>query len=784
MDRMKGNGPSPRPRPMGRGRAAAAAVLAATAALQGAWQDGAVARVDGASAADQGTPVGLGARTEAHARLREAVEREAARLRATLDAAERSQDFDGLVRRKLAVDAALTPLHLVRDALELASGSEDCDLLRSLRAEWRAGEPSARWSHAGATERARRTIAEALRIGPGGRIRMRARVALLRWNGIEAPASVDWEIDGASLPTGPAVTARCIRVLPALDPALVGFPLPTSGFTIRWDPSGASYEDDAGARHEERWADDAGFDNPVDLYAVFDGLRLERSGDRHCRPVASAADEVPSEPIASVRSIERADGTVLRHERWNWDGSALRTVEWSQPALSLLHRSPQRALIVTEAEGELVSRAEHRASSSVRVPPIDAELRWADPGTASFTMSVDGEPWAVGTLHAIAPEGGADGEGRPVLSVTEVHAVVREAMASGEADALRRALDMVEALHEVAGSPPVQRTAERELLARSLLRSGQPDMARWLAVGRWTRDLRAGEADAAVERWCSAGERELARLLADASGAAVARVPGNGSSGTCDAGDAVPGTRSPPCDIELLGAPCARFARCLSDAIRSEAPARMAVDRLRQAVCEACARGGIPDLDDAALELLGREARAAAACLPEAGPGIEAHAEERFVVHAVEAAARPCRTDAERAAMRAAWRVIAGQAEAALRACGAHDAIERARRDLGSTEVLVGNRFFPAFDAPGAPACPAPGWIRAAISERIAAAIDAERRRERIADAILDPALAGARRSATPGRIASAASSAAVDEYLRWARETAAGPADGHGPMP
>ena len=99
-----------------RRRAASAAALVAMLALQGGWQDA-------------GDPA---------ATLRHAVEREAARLRESLDAAERSEDRSQLVRRKLTVDATLVPLHLVRDALELAFGRNGTDILRSLRTRWSA----------------------------------------------------------------------------------------------------------------------------------------------------------------------------------------------------------------------------------------------------------------------------------------------------------------------------------------------------------------------------------------------------------------------------------------------------------------------------------------------------------------------------------------------------------------------------------------------------------------------------------------------------------------------
>jgi hypothetical protein len=102
-----------------RRRALLAGAVAAAVALQGGWQD----QGTGAGSAEAPPPVpGQGnaaaGRMDAPGRLRAAVEREAARLREALDAAEAGQDLRSLARRRLTVDAVLVPLHLVRDAME------------------------------------------------------------------------------------------------------------------------------------------------------------------------------------------------------------------------------------------------------------------------------------------------------------------------------------------------------------------------------------------------------------------------------------------------------------------------------------------------------------------------------------------------------------------------------------------------------------------------------------------------------------------------------------------
>lgn len=753
-----------------RRRALLAGAIAAAVALQGGWQD----EGTGAGSAEAPPPVsGQGnaaaGRMDAPGRLRAAVEREAARLREALDAAEAGQDLRTLARRRLTVDAALVPLHLVRDAMEMTTGGVEADLLRFLRAEWRSEPAHVRWSHAGAAGRARSSLAVALGMDGAGAVRIRARVALLQWTGTEAPPAVDWEIEGRPSPAGPSVTARCLRVMPTSDPGHVGFPLPSTGFMLRWDRDGASYEDGAGNRHAERWSPDAAFRNPPDLYAVFDGLRAERSGDRACRNAATAADEAPSVPIESVRTVERADGTPLRTERWAWEGSRLASVTWSQHALAVVHEASQAAEIITDPGDGTVSRTPHRPTSVMALPPLDAVLRTQGaPGEAMvLEMAVDGEPWAEARIEILPPavpwpqdtHGGAD--------AAHVVRTVGAALDSGAPADLALAADAAEAFLAAADAPHAQRCAERELLARRMHAAGHADGARMLLAARWLRDVRAGEAEAAVRRWCDGLDTAFASVVAEAAGVAG-----------CEPGAPVlHAAATAPCDPASAGSGCEPVARCMLAAIRED-PAEAAGERaLRAALCEACERGELPALDEAATSALAGELRDAlrgglgGALTAEAGAAAAPIDRARALVRRTcDAANRPAAGADLRESMRRGWAVISAAALAALRDASRPDALEAARRMLRASEALLGNRFHPALDALGVREPPGGGAVRDALSARIREALAADARRGETVARLLGPDVEDGRSRSGDRRIAEAAVAAAVDQYLRWAR--------------
>lgn len=478
--------------PMRRLRAAAAMACCLLAALAGGWRD------EGRDAVD---------------RLRAEVERQAAALREGLDRAEREQDWGELVERKAAVDAILAPLHLVRDAMEAAQDPRPgapVDLLRSLRTEWRGAPARSSWCDAASAGRARDWV-RSWTPPPGESRTFWVRVATERWVALDAPPLAEWAITASWAEGSPVIEARCACLVPAADPRRIAFPLPVDGFTIRWDAEGASYADAAGRTHRERWEAAPIFNNPPDVYAAFDGLRLVRSPDH-----AAVEDPNAFEPAAGAsprcptRLVRRADGTVLRQERWATAEGRVQAVEAEQQPLSLVHHAPQGAEIVTEVAGAEAGRAPHRARSDVAVPAMRWMLECPAPGGAPsrWTLWMDGRRAACAEFLDEAPDRrGADGGPTLADEARAARALLDRAIATKSLPLLLDASVAFERLHAAHGIPTAQRDADRRLLL---------DRANEAGIEGATELLAGESGDAAEFRRPDAATLEAMRVAWDA----------------------------------------------------------------------------------------------------------------------------------------------------------------------------------------------------------------------------------------------------------------------------
>jgi hypothetical protein len=186
--------------------------------------------------------------------LRSAVEREASRLRTSLDAAEATRDWTELLERKCTVDAAFAPLHLMLDAMEWQAPGACNDLFRTMRTEWLDAPVTAQWSHADGESRARRALAAwAPPPGGGQALRVEFRTGSEAWVAGDAPPTIQWTADGCWLEGRPSLHARCWWRLPVAEPVRFDFPLSADGFDVWWDQAGARLQDDRGQAPAERW---------------------------------------------------------------------------------------------------------------------------------------------------------------------------------------------------------------------------------------------------------------------------------------------------------------------------------------------------------------------------------------------------------------------------------------------------------------------------------------------------------------------------------------------------
>lgn len=448
--------------------------------------------------------------------LRRELERQATALRSALESDERGRDWSELLERRRSVDGLLLPLHLARDAVR-ASMREDApiDLLAVLRIEWQDGAAVERWSHPDARARARAAVAAWAPAGGGTWIE--ATSGSDAWVGCDAPATLRWTAEARPGPDGAAVDARCWWGFPAVAQARLDFPLPTDGIALRWDDAGASYRDDRGGAHDERWHPQPIFNNPPDLYAVFDSLRIVRAPDAPVRAEARDAEAAGAADIGDVvtRTVMRPDGRVLAVERWQWDGGRLREISIDLRPRMLRHHAERGVEIATEVEGTVLDRTPYRATSDIEDLPRGATLvlSFRDPladadrvaaGAGEAATVPDRLEWLVGgvrrtwarfeSVRALDAKGDAHRDARlaRLAGERDAHrhamAAFDEALRTGADEAFADATHALAARHEVAGLPAARRADEWWIAAARLADGGRPDRAAAVLAGRW-RDL-------------------------------------------------------------------------------------------------------------------------------------------------------------------------------------------------------------------------------------------------------------------------------------------------------
>ena len=749
-------------------------------------------------------------RDDAMERLRAAVEAEAARLRAELDAREAGRDWSELLERKCTVDAALAPVHLLADAAgwePVADGyAAGPDLLRSFRTEWRDGPVSGRWSHPDAPARVRRALASWL--PASGRVTADVRTGSGRWVRGDAPVALEWTVTAESGPGGPAVHARCWWRAPLAEPVRIDFPLAGDGFDLWVDRVGARHADDRGQTHHERWDPAPIFNNPPELYAAFDGLRSIASDDRaveHLRTPGSGDEDLDAEPGATCvrqRRIARADGRLLRTEEWRWEKGKLRSVEIDQAPVRLLHHAEQGAILVTEIAGLEESRAEHRPSSEIVHLAAGARIviafRDADPardtvhgdaGAATvpsrIEVSAGGAPVAWADFSSVRVGGIGESDGTRDAVRAQVSAHCREIASriahaiEARADAeLHEAVRSLAEAHDALGVPPLQRACEWELLAARMHAAGMLAQADGIIVAR----VLAGDAEgagAAVGRALARGEAAFAARLAEIAGIDRPAAPPHDPTGPGR------GTRQPaaPCEVARPGTSARELFDAIEREIRASGITPEQSDGLTAALCRALAahQPGIERYGADNIPRLGEDARAVLAVAGwSEGP-------DPFAELACRAASAPAPDAGDVASCRGAWDACADAALRALaRAISRHrrdsadqdleDAVADARDARRARRNLVRNAFVPSLDVPPGEGAPEVQSAARRADAALAAACDREVERLAAVRDVIGGPLAEARAGAARRRLARTAVEAAADEFLRWASPDRAAP--------
>jgi hypothetical protein len=718
----------------------ARALVAAMACMVGGIMAGmgseesAVGSAGTATPGEHSAPAADG-REDALERLRGVIDAEASRLRGLLDAAESGRDWTTFLEHKCTVDAALAPLHLVRDAMESqVPGAAVPDLLRSIRTEWRDEPVRSTWSHPDGAERARHALSAWVPAPDGGpdgawsAVRMEVRTGSTAWVGGEAPPFLCWTIDASWVADGPSVHARCWWRIPLAEPVRVDFPLAGDGFDLWWTKRGARLQDDRGNAHAEEWAEHPVFNNPPEIYAAFDALRVAAAGDRGIDVApASVPNEAPAAsradgPLVRDRTVRRADGSLLRTERWQWEGGALRSVEIEQAPVRMVHFAERGYEIVTEAEGRETGRSPHRPHSEVTQFPNGARMtlwfRRPDPMRDAtvpgipdaavpdrWELSVDGtlRAWAefravrAGRIGEVEPEATAILERLRTESAEHraFAAQLDRAIAERSPEGARRAIEAIAARIDACDPPALQQAAEWELAAAMLLDAGMDAAGDAVLAGRWMPLVDASAAATASARWRAHGRdaraehiERVAGITAPATGSATQPVAEPAAALGTEVAPEVPAKAVGRCDPSALTGGARRVHDEVHAAIARSVKDAAHARRISDALCGACSRAaaeleGVPAERAASLASDARSALAAGIGHPDAeGAQAADDAASAFAELAVRAAQRPPLEADRVGVMRAAWDRCARAATAALRKAsatagtGAEDAVD------------------------------------------------------------------------------------------------------------
>jgi hypothetical protein len=667
--------------------------------------------------------------------LRRELERQAEALRATLHAAEHGRGWAELLERRRSVDGLLLPIHLVRDAVRATMRTDGpVDLLAVLRIEWQDGPAVERWSHPGARDRARAAIAAWA--APEG-VWIEATSGSDAWVRCDAPATLRWSAEARPGPDGAAVEARCWWGFPALAQARTDFPLPADGISLRWDDAGASYHDDRGGTHAERWHPQPLFNNPPDLYAVFDSLRTVLAPDAGVReevPHADAARPSDADGVAT-RTVSREDGRVLVVERWRWAAGRLREITINLRPRMLRHHAERGVEITTEAKGSLLGRAPYRATSVIEDLPRGATVAIAfrDPlpgvdrlasgagtdGTVPDRMEllVGGMRRTWARFEAVRAADGAPDAGREarlgrladeLAAHRSAMGAFDEAIRTGDDEPFAASTQAVAARHESAGLSPARRADEWWIAASRLADGGRPDRAAAVLAGRW-RDLVHAQSHAPSAAGCESDA--MASIAGSVTN--VAFEP-NAAAEAGESGDDIrcgTAARHPTIQTVLdaitraiARAPFESGAkRCIMQAIcrASDGPevvaAVAALDAgsasgIAQELSDALRSGDLP-LPEAVTGMAGTPAA------PDECQSLATHVMGRAVVQPASATAV---ADARASHERASADAVRILRRALERAGLAHDDAARIGREvagrLNDRRKLIGNRFSPAMD--------------------------------------------------------------------------------------
>lgn len=456
--------------------------------------------------------------------LRLQVAQEAERLKQQLTTLETGANYSRLLHRKLMVDCSLAPLMLQEDAAAfvaaVAAGREPPDLLRLLRVEYGPAPVRAEWLCEGGREHGAERIARALR--PWALVGQASSAFLVNTcSAVSAPGEsapfIRWVCVARSDGEGRDTAAMPLWYEPCLDARDLDWPLSPSGIEVRWNAAEGTILAGEDVLHSESWSAAPAFNNPDDLYAVFDALRARNCEDYEVRsaPVATfgSAESGPAQS-SIVRRLTREDGSAVRTETWIFEGERLAEWRMDQAPLRLVHRSPQAFEIKQQVEGEDSGQPQLLIPESVLMHPSGGlrctiEFREADPSRdgvgagaalpAHMRFECAGRTVASARILAVAVGQGSQGIDRVVGAAQKWRAdsatstaerlhdmsAAEAACASGDIVAIRAALERAGTRNQLDHVPESWNLANIATCVRRLEEHGHHAAAESLALEGW-----------------------------------------------------------------------------------------------------------------------------------------------------------------------------------------------------------------------------------------------------------------------------------------------------------
>jgi len=164
--------------------------------------------------------------------------------------------------------------------------------------------------------------------------------------------------------------AFCTSYEPYMLNQDVLFPVHPEGTTFRWTKGELSFTEHDTAFHADESLQDElpNFNNPVEIYGLFDSLRLYPHLLGHTKTTSTLA-VLPGDDMNLSSELVRYDGRCMRTASIAFNTGYVQSISIDQPSLMLLHRNSECYTISKNADNMVYEEIEFQPSSLVEYLP-------------------------------------------------------------------------------------------------------------------------------------------------------------------------------------------------------------------------------------------------------------------------------------------------------------------------------------------------------------------------------------------------------------------------------